>query len=204
MGITGHGNKGWEPLQKGLREYLLCSDCEQHINEKYEKPFLKQWTDVSPIPDKIEKDATFVGNYDYRTFKLFHLSILFRASVTTVPTFAEVCLGKHEQRIRELLLADDPGKDWEYPIVGFAVLNWHGKVERRFISRPILGRYEGHITYGQIYGGVMWWILVSSHRNDAFTHAALQPSGQMTFIAESWGEIGVLRDASRALNQIHL
>jgi len=204
MGISGQGNKGWKPLQKGLREYLLCATCEQHINDKYEKPFLKQWTIDSPLPDRIEQDSAHSGSYDYPTFKLFHLSILFRASVSTLPTFAEVKLGKHEQRIREMLISQDPGKDWEYPVLGFAVLNGRGEVERRFISRPIAGRYEGQLAYGQIYGGAMWWILVSSHRNELFCQAGLQPSGRMIFVAEPWSEIGVLQDASRALNRAHL
>jgi len=204
MGISGQGRKGWKPLQKGIREYLLCGGCEQHLNDEYEKPFLKQWTVDSPLPDRIEKDAAHTGSYDYRTFKLFHLSILFRESVSALPTFAEVRLGKHEQRIREMLISDDPGQGWEYPVLGFAVLNKRGEVERRFISRPISGRYDGHLAYGQIYGGAMWWISVSSHRNELFCRAGLQPTGRMMFVAEPWNEIGVLQDASRALNRAHL
>ncbi len=66
----------------------------------------------------------FTVQYDYATFKLFHLSVLFRASVSSLSTFQEVNLGAlHEERIRQMLLNEDPGKDWEYPILGFAVLN---------------------------------------------------------------------------------
>jgi len=96
MGITGQGNKGWMPLQKGIREYLFCSDCEQHLNEKYEKPFLRQWTIDHPLPDRMQQDSIHSAVYDYRSFKLFHLSILFRSSISSLPTFQSVNLGIHE------------------------------------------------------------------------------------------------------------
>lgn len=204
MGINGQGNKGWKPLQKGTREHLLCFDCEQYLNDKYEKPFLKQWTVDSPLPDRIAQDAAHTAVYDYSKFKLFHLSILFRASVSSLPTFRGVNLATHEDRIRRMLITEDPGKEWEYPILAFAVLNGRGEVERRLISCPIASRYEGHIVYGQIYGGAIWWISVSSHRNDLFCRAGLQPTGQITMIAGPWSEIGVIQDASYALQRANL
>jgi hypothetical protein len=199
MGINGQGNKGWKPLQKGIREKLFCSDCEQHLNDKYEKPFLKQWLNEKPLPSQMSHNSLFSATYDYPTFKLFHLSILFRASVSSLSTFQEVDLGKHEKRINQMLLNEDPGQDWEYPILAFAVLNGND-VEKRLISQPIRGRHEGHRAYGQIYGGAMWWILVSSHRNDLFCRAGLQPSGKINISAELWDEIGVIQNISAALN----
>lgn len=205
MGITGKGHKGWNTLQKGIREDLLCSDCEQYLNDNYEKPFLKQWTVDSPLPDSMAQDAVHSAVYDYPTFKLFHLSILFRSSVSSLPTFREVNLGAHEERIRQMLISKDSGKDWEYPILAYAVLNGRGEVERRVIGFPISSiRHEGHIVYGQMYGGVMWWISVSAHRNDIFCRAGLQPTGHITLIAVPWNEIGVVQAASIALKRADL
>lgn len=201
MAISGRGNKGWKPLNKGIWEHLLCSDCEQHLNREYEQPFQKQWAGSSALPDRMAREATHMAIFDYSTFKLFHLSILFRASVSSHSTFRAVRLGKHEERIRVMLLAKDPGQDWEYPVLAFAVLGANGDVERRIISQPIAARYEGHHVYGQIYGGAMWWISMSSHKNTAFCSGGLQQSGHMTFVAEPWSEIGVMQDASAALNR---
>ncbi len=197
MGINGRGNKGWKPLQVGIREDLFCLDCEQLLNNKYEQPFLKQWR----LPDRIAQDSAHSAVYDYPSFKLFHLSILFRSSISSLPTFREVNLGVHEERIRQMLLIGDAGYDWEYPILAFAVLNGRGEVERRLISCPISGRYEGHLAYRQIYGGAMWWISVSSHRNHIFRQVGLQPTGDITMIAVLWNEIGVVQDASKVLRR---
>ncbi len=37
--------KGGAPslIQKGLREPLLCTDCERDLNDRFEKPFLTAW-----------------------------------------------------------------------------------------------------------------------------------------------------------------
>jgi len=51
IGINGTGNRGWQLLQKGIREPLFCEFCEQHFNEYYEKPFLKQWIETPRLPD---------------------------------------------------------------------------------------------------------------------------------------------------------
>ena len=51
---------------------------------------------------------------EYEPFKLFHLSVLFRASVSTLPTFADVSLGPHEERLRNLLLARRAGPEDQF------------------------------------------------------------------------------------------
>ena len=102
MGITGQGNRDWKLLQKGIREYLFCSDCEQHLNEKYEKPFLQQWTIDHRLPNRMQNNSVHSAIYNYQSFKLFHLSILFRSSVSSLPTFQRVNLGMHEEYIRNI------------------------------------------------------------------------------------------------------
>jgi hypothetical protein len=200
VAITGQGKNKYMPLQKGIREHLFCFDCEQHLNDKYEKPFLKQWSIDSPLPNQMTHDSIFSGTYDYKTFKLFHLSILFRSSISTLPTFQEVNLETHEEDIRLMLLNENPGESWEYPILACVVLNGNN-VEKRFISQPVNSPHEEDVAYGQIYGGAMWWILISSNKNNFFCSSGLQDSGHINMIAESWNEIGVVQDASAALTQ---
>ena len=182
MAISGKGNKGWKPLQKGVRDRLLCLDCECKINDYYEKPFLKQWESTSPLPHEIGLDDIYNRCYDYTTFKLFHLSILFRASVSSLPSFRATNLGKkHEQRIRDMLLNKEPGRNSEYPIIGLVVVSKNGFREQRFISVPFPSRYANHNIYGQVYGGVGWWISVSSHKNTEFQQLGLQENEEMRF-----------------------
>ena len=119
MGISGQGGRGWKPLQKGIRERLFCESCEQHFNEYFEKPFREQWVIAQPLPNPWTDESVHWVNVDYSSFKLFHLSVLFRAGVSTLPTYREVSLGKHQEKLRHLLLNRDPGEFWQYLVFRF-------------------------------------------------------------------------------------
>ena len=76
--------------QKGLREYLLCKDCDGTIIGKWE-------THSSPIIKSIQDlnitqlgDQYIIHDVKYCDFKLFQLSLLWRASVATVKMFENI------------------------------------------------------------------------------------------------------------------
>jgi hypothetical protein len=203
MGINGLGNRGWKTVQKGLREPLFCDDCEQHFNEKCEKPFRAQWVEAAPLPNPWNLNEVHWGNFDYASFKLFHLSVLFRAGISSLPTFAAVSLGPHEERLRRLLLAVSPGESWQYPIFGYAVVHHETKLLIPLVSQAGRSSFGGHPCYGMMYGGVHWWICVSSHRNPELERVALQPDGRMPFHAVPWNEVTVIQSAAEALRRAH-
>lgn len=200
MGINGVGNRGWRALQKGLRERLFCESCEQHFNENFEKPFKAAWVDASPLPSPWPTNQVVVATVDYKSFKLFHLCVLFRASVSTLPTFSAASLGPHEDKIRRLLLDNDPGHDWQYPVFGFAVLHHQRDEIVDVISQSENGRLFGQVCHGMIYGGVYWWVCVGSHPNREFLQIALRPNGLLPMGSSRWNEIAVVQAASQALN----
>jgi len=200
MGINGRGNRGWDALQKGIREPLFCESCEQHFNEYCEKPFRAQWIEAQPLPDPwIVNDVHWI-NVEYNSFKLFHLSVLFRAGISSLPTFAAVSLGPHEERLRQLLLTRSVGEAWQYPVFAYAVVHHRTNRLIQMVSKAQQSQFGGRRCYGMMYGGAEWWVCVASDRNPEFELGALQPDGRMPFIAVPWNEVGVVQDASRALN----
>src|SRR5256885_7584163 len=67
-------------FQKGLREQLLCDDCEQQFSryEKYaSRVFYGEDIQVQPV-----EVGMLLSGLDYRRLKLFLLSLLWRFSVT--------------------------------------------------------------------------------------------------------------------------
>lgn len=198
LGINGVGPKGRRLIQKGIREPLLCEHCEQYINEHCEKPFRAQWFETSPLPTTWAVDDIFWGNFDCSSFKLFHLSVLFRASVSSLPTYQAVSLGPHEEHIRSLILRRDPGPSWRYPIFGYAVVHHETWTPVRMISAPERVSFNGHRCYGMMYG-VYWCFCTSSHRNREMERAGLQPDGRMPFHAVPWKEVGIVQDAKKFL-----
>ncbi len=201
MAINGLGNRGWKALQKGIREHLFCEECEQHCNEYCEKPFHAQWVEAAPLPNPWNFEGVHWARFDYASFKLFHLSVLFRAGVSSLPTYADVSLGPHEERMRKILFSRKPGEYWQYPIFGHAVVHHETKRLVPMVSQGVRSNFKWLRCYGMIYGRVQWWVGVSSHRNTEFEGACLQSDGQMPFHAVPWNEVMVVQSASEALRR---
>ena len=85
------GSSGSRILQKGFHSKLLCLSCEKFLNEKYEQPMSKIWKRV--IPDKPPSNIFLCQDIDFNLLKLFHLSILWRASICKHENYSHVSLG---------------------------------------------------------------------------------------------------------------
>lgn len=188
-------------MQDGPTEQLLCNACEQHINDNFEKPFLQSWGASSPLPSPWNVPEPHWLAVDYSSFKLFHLSVLFRASVCCLPTFREIDLGKHLERIRQMLIRQDPGECWEYPVSGLVPLHHKTKDIVPLVSKGQKGRIGDLNCYAMLYGGVQWWIVVSSHRNRWVEEASLRVDGKIPFYSTPWQELDVMQSASAALRK---
>jgi hypothetical protein len=112
---------GWDPRvhQDGFWEYLLCRACEQRIGG-WESDAARQIQ--AGIFDNFSQSTTrfcterFVASYT--SFKLYTLSILWRSCVASRDGFEQFTLGEvHEERLRSMLIRDDPGEPWEYGCV---------------------------------------------------------------------------------------
>ncbi len=199
IGIHGRGSKGRKVLHKGIRERLFCEACEQHFNEHFEKPCRESWVQSCPLLDPwFTEDVRWI-KVDYAPFKLFHLSVLFRAGVSSLPTFAEVSLGPHQERMRRMLLSRDPGRGEQYPIFGHAVVHHETRRVVRIVSKAQASRFGGRRCYGIMYGGAQWWVCVASDTNHDFQELALRVDGSMPFAAIAWNEVSVLQEARSAL-----
>lgn len=152
-------------LRRGLRELLLCDSCEKMI-KRYEDYFARVWYTEGVLPQTVPAgtDAVVTDGLDYGTFKLFHLSILWRASVAASEDFQDVHLGPHEDAIRQMLLAGDPGPADRYRLTGCLILRPGTRaVLRSLVGVPAPGRVGGQWVYAMIYGGCLWNLVISSH-----------------------------------------
>ncbi len=74
-------------------EFLLCSKCEQFISAEYEKYGTRLFKDSKNV-QKAKTYITFNG-FKYKQFYLYLISILWRASISSLPEFKSVNL--HEE-----------------------------------------------------------------------------------------------------------
>lgn len=176
--------------QKGVRSKLLCQSCESLINDRYEKPVKAYWYDEDALaPFRAGKDAGWLINIDYSSFKLFHLSVLFRASVSAHPNYREVDLGPHEDRIRQMLLNREPGEEWQYPIMCSAVAGPRGHVWDKLVGVARRIKQYGHWGYHFTFSGAQWMYLVSSHPSKAIEGIYLSQQGRLLVAKSPWKEM---------------
>ena len=137
--------------QKGEWERLLCQECELHISkyERYASLLLNGGVEIGVMD---HKNIIKFSDIDYALFKLFQLSILWRASISKRPIFKEVALGKHEEIIRQMLLNNNPGKSNKYGCIMVATMHEGGHIDS-LILQPELKRIDNQIGYRFVFGG---------------------------------------------------
>jgi hypothetical protein len=112
---------------------ILCRECDNELIGKLEdygrRVLFGNLRSNQAI--KINKYIKFNGfefsiceNVDYTKFKLFLLSILFRACISSRDIFREAdILQRDLEAIKKMLINNNPGKVNEYPIVILSYLN---------------------------------------------------------------------------------
>jgi hypothetical protein len=180
-------------LQKGLRERLLCGRCEQHLNrigEQYASRVIKR---IDETEVSTGEQYTIVTGVEYRPFKLFLMTQLWRAGVASDAFWKEVRLGPHEERLREMLLQANPGKPHEYACEIFRNRDpgdLAGDLASRAVVQPMVGRSTGHTYYGFIARGYAWRYIVSSHSKEAWNpRSSLSERGELPIIFDATGSI---------------
>ena len=96
----------------GIYDRLLCKECEVQISryEQYAREvFHRETLGVLEEPSRV-----VLTGINYTKFKLFQMSLLWRASITKRHEFAGVDLGSHGERMRRMILKEDPGEPYEY------------------------------------------------------------------------------------------
>lgn len=170
-------------IQKGLRQELLCEECENLLANSYEDYFSSLWYLQGTLPDSSDGSDWQLRSLDYTQFKLFHLSVLWRASISTLPPFAQVSLGDTEERLRLMLLNHQPGTMDDFQIFGVLLLfpGGSGKVLDGFISSPTVQVRDNHRLYMLAFGGCVWHYYESlGQPNALFAQIALSPDGTLT------------------------
>lgn len=187
--------------QKGLREQLLCDACEQKISvwERYASLLLKGGT---PIQYRREGRIICLSGLDYEKFKLFQLSVLWRAGASSLPFFKEVQLGPHAEKLRRQLLAGDPGSEDRYGCVMFGI-SANNRPFTDVIMQPGKVRLNGYAGYKFVFGGFLWSMLVSSHDIvGPMRQCILRRSGETVLMVRDALEMDNLRAFSEVLLQM--
>ncbi|MFN8612441.1 MAG: hypothetical protein U0931_33155 [Vulcanimicrobiota bacterium] len=177
--------------QTELRAPLLCSDCELQIgkHEAYVKTKYDQWLNVER-PRKVDKSTgeavgknIVIPEYfevDYAHLKLFVLACFWRASespflsyreskIQTDGTAGEIIPGHFKERLRKIILSNDPGNDYDYPIL--PTVDRTGMLANAKTMGVTYSQFEG-IGFLRTFVGGALWTLALDEGHPQWTQAA--------------------------------
>jgi len=146
--------KGKGPQMIYTGEYegnLLCSDCDNRIIgelENYGKNVIFGGNDKNNDPccegfqDQENRKFWICRNVNYRKYKLFMLSILWRMGISSRPLFKDIQLGEHEEALRSMILNSNPREFYCYPIFSSTFLK-DKSAPKDMIVQPV--QFKGSI-----------------------------------------------------------
>lgn len=117
--------KNPKQFQSGIYDpSILCRECDGDLIgvwDNYGQTFL-----LSPsfsenhLVDNLGKPAAYrIEEFDYKQLKLFFMSILWRAAITSDLFFAQIKLGSWEERLRKMILVQDLGSENDFSVFLF-------------------------------------------------------------------------------------
>jgi len=180
--------------QKGYYEKLLCRECEEKFSEweKYVKEAFCEGVGI-----KIDQDGKIlkISNLDFRKFRLFLLSLLWRMGVSHLEFFKLVDLGsKHEDILRLALLNENPLEPLQYPCL-MTIVDINGKVYADWISQPRRTKSDGKHCHCVVINGILFCFYVTSHPLPAaFADACISKKNEMAILIEEITKIPFLAD----------
>ena len=179
--------------QSGEKEGgILCPTCDNERLGKLERyASLILYGGYSRIA---EPRQTFDGlrylycaDLDYTKFKLFLLSILWRASISSKPLFREVSLGPYEDEIRQMILSGDPGEQMVYPCLIMTYLSLED-LPSDLVTQPSQARVDGGYVYKFLIGGLVYVFFVTRRITPEWVaDVAINQEGEMKIVIPKAG-----------------
>ena len=154
---------------------ILCKECDNivlgyyesyvnrilYVGQNSDKNLLGLFPRITPNGVRL----TEVFNIDYLKFKLFLLSLLWRASICKRPFFSDVKLGCHEEKIRKMLLDGYPGEIKDYPMIAMTYA-CSKKIGKDAISTPRKFDNEHGQGYVFVITGMLYFIFISAKQRE--------------------------------------
>ncbi len=189
-------------MRTQLVQHLLCDSCEQ---------LLSRWEDYAShfFEGKylhIHKDLgkhRIAKNAKYHELKLFLMSILWRFSITTNPFLrGTTTLGKHQEIIRRMLLASDPGRSWQYGCFITALTADQQQIPD-LILPPSQIEIRKRTIHRMVIGGWSLAFTVASHNCFNRVEESMIPNQTGTFIV-TFSEIFEIEYLADIINRLSL
>ena len=179
-------------LQTGVFDrYILCAECDNNLLSKLESYAYQVLYDIKKVKgtnlaNEINQNGvewTMARGVDYKTFKLFLLSLLWRFSISKQQVFNGVNLGSHEEKIRRMIFEDDPREILDYPCA-ISSYKHHSDLPFQIISQPLKHRNElSGNCYSILINGLIFTFNISKNLTpDYISEIAINKNNELKII----------------------
>lgn len=168
--------------QKGLREPLMCFECDNGIIGDYDD-YIAKWLheDSGCMTQRCGMTIRMTG-VDYAQFRLFQLSLLWRFHAAQGHSFRNVDLGADAEGVRRMLAAGDPGSQFQFPCVLVCQPDIFESLAGG-ITCPIAMSHGEFALCRATAAGLVWiWILSWDASRHDLAPAAVSPEGEMHIV----------------------
>lgn len=163
---------------------LLCKTCDNELLGGIYENYVSKVMYADEISEDVRVQITRCKNehgveysnftnLDYTKYKLFLLSILWRAHISSRPSFNQINLGPHADIIRKMIYENNPGKPEEYVIFIMTFLNDPNASADVIIPPQSRRMSEGHKVYVFVIGGFIYGFYINSKTHKLPKHVAL-------------------------------
>ena len=180
--------------QQGLYEKLLCRDCDGRILSGHENYARGVLFGGQPMLTAVDGNNLRQKGLKYAPLKLFYLSLLWRMSISRNEFYKNVSLGPHEENIRRMLLASDPGPTDKYGLLCVAPV-FDAQHVGDWMMPPDKTRAYGRTVYRCLIGGLLYCYFVgNSELPKPLRQHLLQDDGSWVIVRERVEKIPFLVD----------
>ena len=180
--VTNVTGRYSQKVPKGVYDStIVCEECEQRFSpwDDYAfEIFMESWGSFDKITERGQDICYCLPSFDYPRLKLFFMSLLWRAAVSSNPFFGKVDLGSREEVLRVAIERSDPGS-----VDFFGVVLQAFDSEDIGILDPYAERFSGIRFYRFYLSHVIAFIKVDSRPFlDPFASMALGPDRKLVLI----------------------
>lgn len=153
-------NTPFYKTQDSWSEKLLCSDCEQKIGkyDAYIASFTYNPQRVGILVDKNNSKFRVYQNIDYKKFRLFQLSLLYRAALSNHVAYQHIKLfPKDLEKIRKAIISEKPINNSKFGCI--MILLWNYDKDEPFnhtIAVPKKSMLLKKEIIRFVFGGFAW------------------------------------------------
>ncbi len=155
----------------GETELLFCKNCDSGIIGGYEEYFNAVWYRKNDAVAKreLKPNVKLSINVDHDKFLLFHLSVLYRISISTRSTFQNIHLSAQDnEKLRKIILSGIISDDRYQLYVKAASKD--NKLYDRIIRKPYYHELDSHNFYSVVFAGCEWVLKISNSKYEPISN----------------------------------